>query len=315
MTIRLTLEAHELENPAVASAVARLLLQIGESYARRVPAAPAADVVPAAPLASHAAPAPAAPPGYAEFEAGLSGNTLRFLQLLRTHGSLTLSQAMEALDLETPKALGGITGAIGRWAPVRGLAVPYEVVQSPGGERAWRWTGPAVASATPVAPVEALPAPRAPAPARRPRPAATPKPAPAKPVIDPEALRAKLVESLADQPRRFMDFLRDKRQATTTEVITHLGLARAKALSAVLERIGQAASQLGLETAYETSATATGERVYLWPGTTMIEEEPRPRAEAPTPRVLSFQSAALRPDAPTSAGAPGVFKRSRRLAR
>jgi hypothetical protein len=45
------------------------------------------------------------------------------------------------LGLKNAKAVGGITGAIGRWGPARGVTLPYERFILDG-ERAWRWIGP-----------------------------------------------------------------------------------------------------------------------------------------------------------------------------
>jgi hypothetical protein len=310
MTVRLTLEVELLRNPVVAQALQRLVLELAQAYGGAAPAIPAPAIA-AAPAPRAAAPARAST-SYAEFEAGLNGRTRRFLELLRERGTLTLSEVMSSLDIDSPKAVGGTTGAIGRWAPVRGLALPYEVIEV-GGERAWRWTGPEeVAAAEPAE----RPAPAA----RTPRARKAVTTAVAAPAPDPEQLRGEFVESLSDQPRRFMDLLRDKRRVAVAEVLDHLGLARAKGLSSVVEAINAAARSAGLDRAYDTSVSATGDRVFLWPGTPAEVEEARPRlrVESPSPRVLALREAPtsqgpapLRPDAPTSAGAPGVFKRNK----
>lgn len=73
------------------------------------------------------------------FVAHLPQRSQWFLRLLEERGTLTLSEAMDALGITYPKAMGDITGSIGRWAPVRGLEVPYATITI-GGERAWRWT-------------------------------------------------------------------------------------------------------------------------------------------------------------------------------
>ncbi len=315
MTVTLSLDLEHLQNPAVAQALRRLVMQLAEVHRPAAIEAPARAIVaaPAARTEARATPSTS----YAEFEAGLNGRTRRFLQLLRERGTLTLREVMSSLDIDSPKAVGGITGAIGRWAPVRGLALPYEVIDI-GGERAWRWTGPAeVVTDEPVA-AKASRTTRAPSAATAARRAVAVQ-APAAPP-DPEALRGQLVASLSDQPRRFMELLRDKRRATVAEVLDHLGLARARGLSPVVEAVNAAAKKLGLELAYDTSVSATGDRVFLWPGTPAVVEAERPRlrAESPSPRVLPFRDtpssqgpAPLRPDAPTSAGAPGVFKRNK----
>lgn len=75
-----------------------------------------------------------------DFVAGLPDDSRRFLALVRSRGTVALGDVMDALSIEAPKRIGGITGAIGRWAPVKGVPVPYEAT-SVDGERAWRWIG------------------------------------------------------------------------------------------------------------------------------------------------------------------------------
>jgi hypothetical protein len=62
-----------------------------------------------------------------------------FLGLLEERGRLTPEEAQAALDIKTPKALGGLTGSIARWAPKRGVPVPFEAERGPGGGRVWHW--------------------------------------------------------------------------------------------------------------------------------------------------------------------------------
>lgn len=301
MTIRLTLSTDRLQDPAVARALARFFLELAES--------PVTDH--AMSRSSHRPEAStAAGITYAEFEAGLTGNTRRFLQLLRERGTLTLSEAQKALGIASPKAVGGITGAIGRWAPAKGLELPYQMFTTPAGERAWRWTGPTDVDV----PDEGA------APARRSsstrRAARTARSLPS----DPAERLARLRKALPEQARRFLDLLEERRRVATAEVLDHLGLARAQALSPLLAQLDELAEKHGVVPAYEVSVTPTGERFWLWPGTPVEVEEPvsaARRSEAPTPRILPFQEAPspLRPDAPLSAGKPGVYKRSPRAAR
>lgn len=53
---------------------------------------------------------------------------------------LTQAEAMKMLALTSPKAMGGVTGSIKRWAEVDEIELPWrsEIVE---GERAWIWTG------------------------------------------------------------------------------------------------------------------------------------------------------------------------------
>jgi len=158
-----------LSDAATASAIARLFLALEGSAAAPVtviaphasapttiaspePAAPATPSFPSAAVPA----APVSPPApksaatraadWAAFEAGLPERSKAFLDLLRAEGQVSLPRAMEALGLTEPKAMGGITGSIGRWAPARGLSVPFAAFER-GGERAWRWIGTANAPA------------------------------------------------------------------------------------------------------------------------------------------------------------------------
>ena len=47
---------------------------------------------------------------------------------------------MNALNLSSAKAIGGITGSINRWAAVDAIPLPWIAEQSEG-ERVWRWIG------------------------------------------------------------------------------------------------------------------------------------------------------------------------------
>jgi hypothetical protein len=65
----------------------------------------------------------------------------RFLSLLEQKGKLTVSEAVDALGLDSPKAMGGLTGAMRRWAPKQGVDLPFEAGETPDGQRCWVWTG------------------------------------------------------------------------------------------------------------------------------------------------------------------------------
>ena len=47
---------------------------------------------------------------------------------------------MEALDLETPKAMGGLLGTLTRWSTAVGVTLPW-LPEEVDGKRAWRWVG------------------------------------------------------------------------------------------------------------------------------------------------------------------------------
>ena len=68
-------------------------------------------------------------------------NSQRFLDLLKEKGRLTLPEAVVQLQLDNPKAMGGLTGAMARWAPKQGVKVPYDTLQDTNGTRYWVWKG------------------------------------------------------------------------------------------------------------------------------------------------------------------------------
>jgi hypothetical protein len=65
----------------------------------------------------------------------------RFVGLLEARGRLTVEEVVRALELDTPKALGGLTGAMARWAPRQGVTLPFTKKQNGNGERYWEWVG------------------------------------------------------------------------------------------------------------------------------------------------------------------------------
>ena len=65
-----------------------------------------------------------------------------FILLIEEHfpDPLLQSEAMQRLELTSPKAMGGVTGSIKRWAEVDHIELPWRA-ESVEGERAWVWTG------------------------------------------------------------------------------------------------------------------------------------------------------------------------------
>lgn len=139
-SITLEIDPARLQDPHVAQAVAAVMLAIEGFEARKAPhraEAPKAKAPPAKP-----APALAADPqsAYEAFFAQLPQPSQQFLTLLEKVGTLTISEAADELGIKKNKRIGGITGAISRWAPARGARVPFEKLTIEG-ERAWRWVG------------------------------------------------------------------------------------------------------------------------------------------------------------------------------
>ena len=111
--------------------------------ARTEPRAPASAEAVAVPAESAEKPTvdPALGERFSAFVESLPMRSQHFIRLVRERGTLTITDAMVELEISVPKAMGGITGSIGRWAPERGVAIPYEAITTPDGVRAWRWRG------------------------------------------------------------------------------------------------------------------------------------------------------------------------------
>lgn len=77
---------------------------------------------------------------HAEFFANLPERSQTFLRAVHQRGELTITDALPVMDIDQPKLMGGITGSIARWCPVRRVPVPYQATIIEG-ERVWRWIG------------------------------------------------------------------------------------------------------------------------------------------------------------------------------
>ncbi len=200
-------------------------------------AEPAAPAAPAAPQASSRGlePAEIKPMSFEDFVAALPLRSQRFLNLVQREETVTRSRAIDA-----------------KWAPRRGLEIPYETITL-NGERAWRWTGPRDAA-------EAAPS-SAPAPIRR-RPARDLAPP------DDRVLRAAEIDSFLDalpeQAARFMRALRKQGTMNTQEALQLFGFERSRQLGAVLEPIKRIGRDRGIERPFEDERTPQGKR-YRWP--------------------------------------------------
>ena len=130
MALQITVPIETLHHPAVARAAVALAMAL--HGARSGGAAPLAEPPPPTPRPTSAA--------YRVFAAALPARSRRFLDLLESRGVLTASEAKALLGLHSGKQLGGVTGAVSKWAPHRGVAVPFECTHF-GRERGWRWLG------------------------------------------------------------------------------------------------------------------------------------------------------------------------------
>ena len=82
---------------------------------------------------------------YVEFYTCLMPKAQAFLAALyrsRDSGPLTRAAAMAALGTSIARTVGRHVGSIARWAPVRGIPVPFEETKADGA-LAWAWTGDA----------------------------------------------------------------------------------------------------------------------------------------------------------------------------
>lgn len=66
-------------------------------------------------------------------------NSLKFLTLLEAKGTMDIDEAFIEMGLESKRSLGGITGALSRWAPKWGLELPYVTSRTEAGRRSWTW--------------------------------------------------------------------------------------------------------------------------------------------------------------------------------
>ncbi len=272
MSINLTVPAELLAHPDVAHALSALVLALGGNASRQatlgsvalgsvalgsvalgsapIGSAPiGSSAVPAAApwapeAASRAAVKPAVVVSYDDFYAGLPPRSQAFLDMVRDRGVARVGEVVTALSLTGPKAVGGITGAIGRWGPARGVELPYEAITL-AGERAWRWIAggkpaplPSARQLAEMAPIVAVPT-----------------------EVDPID---RLLASLPDAPRRMLELVRRKGAVTMAEVLGELGMAKAAGIQSHLRTINEKAAQLGVPQPYERTSGETGESGFRW---------------------------------------------------
>lgn len=277
MSIKLKFSDDDMRDPRIAQAVVELMTALSG------PAGKAVGPVRRAVVAQST---------FAEFEEALPERSQRFLSLLRKRRTLTVAEVVEALDLSGPKAVGGIIGAIARWAPNRGLTLPYEATRIRG-QRAWRWTGgpeaaaPArTAAASPRASERPLQIPSAtvatpgmtatsvPLAATQAAPLTASArvqsvpPAPAAPDRGAPNLDG-LMAALPNTSRRFVELLREERRIEMPQLLSVLGLARAAAVQELLRPVRAMGPDFGFTSVFETGTNDAGDRVFLWPGTSL----------------------------------------------
>jgi len=163
---------------------------------------------------------------------------------------------MAALGLSVPKAMGGITGSIGRWAPVRGIKVPYEAITVEG-ERAWKWIG---------APTDAAEgtSPKAEAPAGVTPEASSTKGANSAEDDARDAAVEAIIASLPERASLFVRTLRQRELMTMQEVLDTFSLAKARAVSGIVDPIFAAFRAADVAPPFEATFAPTGEKAWVW---------------------------------------------------
>ena len=227
MSVSVTIELHHLADQAVSGALDRLVAALARAEGGRPkPVAPEPTEDPVA---------------YQAFYEALPLRSQRFLDLVEARGEIRISEAMTELGIDAPKALGGITGSIGRWGPARGVALPYETITL-AGERAWRWTRATKASS---------------------KSAAAPTPAP-EPVT--EARENLATDDLPPLSQRFLTLLQTQGEVTMSQALQQLGVPRAKAIGGVIEPVQRLWREAGQSAPFSAQFTDAGERCWRWTG-------------------------------------------------
>lgn len=278
MSITITLPLGALSDPLTAAALRDLLLALGHHDSTDTAAPP---------------PVAAADPD-SDWLDRFPDRPRRFLELIRSHGLLTISQAMTGMEIAVPKAVGGLTGAIGRWAPAAGIAVPYEAIDYRG-ERAWRWIGFSAQSTSTGSNGRASRT-------RRSRPSAGNGNGNGSDSEEPYERRFDgFLAALPEPSRRFMDVLRDRRTLTMREALDEFGYARAQALTGIIEPVVRLAKKHGIGAPFEAGVNEVGDRTWAWPGH---------GERSPNEPELPAEPAQIDRDAPRSSN-PGVRIRRR----
>ena len=87
------------------------------------------------------APAGNDPAAWSAYFATLPETSQRFLQLVEQHGTLAVEVAVGEMGLKSGRSVGGITGAMIRWAPKHGITVPFVAHDDAEGNRVFVWQG------------------------------------------------------------------------------------------------------------------------------------------------------------------------------
>lgn len=332
MSISVSVPLDALQNPRVAQALSELMLSLAGASKGAAPAAgdgrrrgrgaAATSAAPAAATATaraadtaaepkrrggrraRAAAAPAASAAttgggskneaarYQSFIEGLPKPSRTFLDLIREHGELTLAEAVKELGITVPKAIGGITGSLSRWARERNVALPFEAGKNAAGERVWRWLRggggeTAAEGATGRSKSRARDkAPRASSRRRGGRTAAregaedgtsrtsvnlaNPPPEVGEALFqDPRF--AEWVDGMGELAREFLATLSERGEITMGEALKRFGLTIPTALSEAIRTLRERAGSMRSPLPFEETRSKSNERMWRWtavPGAT-----------------------------------------------
>ena len=276
-SIDINIPISALKSPRISAALAELMLALGQQLATDAPWAEALSNAERskAKRTSRTRSGSSHPPSeqarYDAFVAGLPELSQEFLALVEARGEVTITEVKEALGIKAPKALGGITGSITRWAPGKGVEVPY-VASKRSGERLWTWTrGVPGASAVAAKPAQS---------AKKKKRSSGKRRKPRRPRNVDE-----FVDSMGGLSRQFMQILRSRGRLTRTEAIAQLGLSMPQALGGTVGAIGRKAAELGIQKPFTVQNAPNGERLFTWGAAPTESAEPTEPARPSAPAV------------------------------
>ena len=208
------------------------------------------------------------PTSYEEFYARLPERSQKFLDFLRDVGQCTVSQAMSALDIDSPKTLGGLAGSLNRWGRAAQLPVPFKQVRIQG-QKGYRW---AASSSDSDAPLSAPDSDRG---------------VPGEKPLDWDHLKA----SVPGASQQFLDRLQRSGRMSQREVLSAFGLARAQSINKLLDPITEYLRERGLTSPVIEEFDGVGQRSFLYrEADSVLTESPAPTpnealSEDPKPGV------------------------------
>ena len=166
----------------------------------------------------------------------MSTKAQAFAQLVQEHHPhvVTKQYALEALELTTGKALGGLTGAFGRWSSIDGISLPW-VRRERDGEPGWLWVGFDEYGASQAN-------------ENQPKPSKSPD---------------SFWDGLSDRSKQFLDIVRHHGSITVAKVLEELELSDPRAIGGISGSIRRWGRAAGVEIPYE-NVRIEGRRGFRW---------------------------------------------------